>query len=329
MRKPLRTEYSTLGERDTSATEGNEKKEVGEQIRSFFGRAKSFWKKYSESRTAMLGLGILVFFVVLAISAPFIAMNPEQWSTPYYSPQPPSLVHILGTDEYGRDVFSRLVYGTGGTLVECLVALGISLSIGLVAGCLSGYFDGRFLARLLDRLAEVLLAVPFFLLIIADPFRVVGYAPLRTAITTGVWSWGITEKLVRPQALAAKGKAHVETARMLGASHLYVIRRHILPDCIPAMITGLIYTAVVAVGIQTAIDYIGINRMIYSIEEVRVAPFLTWGTILSYALLYAAEDPLSMWWLTLVPSVCIVLLMLSLVLIGQRVSAVITVRRGA
>jgi peptide/nickel transport system permease protein len=297
--------------------------------RRFFDKARGFWADYSKSWTGLLGIAILFFFFALAISAPFIAMDPNQYSLPYYQPMPPGPGHILGTDELGRDVFSRLAFGTAGSLVECFVALGISLPIGLLTGCLSGYFDGRFASRVLDRLAEVLLAVPIFLLIIAKPFAFVSYAPLRTAVTTGLWSWGITEKLVRPQALTTKGKTYVEAAKTFSGSHLHIIRRHILPACIPAMITGLIYTVVIAVGIQTAIDYVGIERNLFSAEQIREPPFLTWGTILSYALIYATIDPISKWWLTVVPGACITLLALALVLIGERMSAVITGHRGA
>jgi peptide/nickel transport system permease protein len=264
-------------------------------------------------RTLVRGSGVfniafLVLLTLTAVFAPVLTHYDPTVSDVTQRLLPPSWVqggsraHLIGTDQLGRDVFTRLIYGSRISLIVGLTTVAISCVLGSGLGLLAGYYEGTFGAVLM-RIADVQLAVPFLLLAIAIA-AVLGVGLLNVILILGIAGWVSFGRLTRGQVLSIKQKDYVEAARAVGAGAPATIMRHILPNVITPII--VIATATVAnnIVIEASLTFLGLG----------VQPDLpSWGNMLA-----SSRDYLNVgWWMSMFPGLALTLTVLTVNLLGD------------
>jgi peptide/nickel transport system permease protein len=253
-------------------------------------------------RAAMLGLCVVTGFIVLALFAPWIATyDPLQtsWSA---IRKAPSAAHWFGTDEIGRDVLSRVVWGARASLLAGLVSVCISLSLGVPIGLLAGYV-GRGTDALISRITDAMLACPFLILAIALA-AFLGPSLTNAMIAIGISATPVFIRLTRAQVLAVKVEDYVEAARAVGNSHLRIALRHILPNVVPPLIVQATLAIAAAVIAEASLSFLGLGQQ---------PPAPSWGSMLNTAKNYIDNAP----WMAIWPGLSIFFLVLSFNLLGD------------
>jgi peptide/nickel transport system permease protein len=252
---------------------------------------------------ATTGAVLVTIFIILAIVAPWISpQDPAQIDLPARL-SPPSSAHWCGTDELGRDILSRLIYGSRISMLVGSSVVAASLSLGLIVGSLAGYYGGR-----LDRFINIVvmnafLSFPGILLAIAFvAFRGPGIFNLVLALSLGGWVG--YARLVRAQVLAAREKEYVEAARALGASDLRIIARHILPNIIQPVVVQAAIGMAGAILAEATMSFLGLGVP---------PPTASWGTMLNDGRAHLFDAP----HLVLFPAAAVMLAVLSFNFIGD------------
>jgi peptide/nickel transport system permease protein len=253
-------------------------------------------------RGAMVGLTVVVFFILLALFAPFVApYDPLQtsWSA---IRKAPSAAHLFGTDEIGRDVLARVIWGARASLLAGLVSVCISLSFGVPIGLIAGYVGG-FTDGLISRLTDAMLACPFLILAIALA-AFLGPSLTNAMIAIGISATPVFIRLTRAQVLAVKVEDYVEAARAVGNSHLRIALRHILPNVLPPLIVQATLATAAAIIAEASLSFLGLGQQ---------PPAPSWGSMLNTAKNYVENAP----WMAVWPGLSIFLLVLSFNLLGD------------
>ena len=253
-------------------------------------------------RGAMLGLGCVVFFILLALLAPWVAPHdPLQtsWTAVRHAP---SAAHLFGTDEIGRDVLSRVIFGTRASLLAGLVSVCISLALGVPVGLAAGYLGG-WADGLISRITDAMLACPFLILAIALA-AFLGPSLTNAMIAIGVSATPIFVRLTRAQVLSVKVEDYVEAARAVGNSHLRIALRHILPNVVAPLIVQATLAIAAAVIAEASLSFLGLGQQ---------PPAPSWGSMLNTAKNYVDNAP----WMSVWPGLSIFLLVLSFNLLGD------------
>jgi peptide/nickel transport system permease protein len=246
-------------------------------------------------------VAIVVIVVVWAIAPGLIAPSqPNALGENLL--QGPSWHNPLGTDEYGRDILSRIIFGARAEVVISVAGVGLALAAGVPVGLLAGY-AGSFVDAALMRMQDALLAFPavlFAILVVAA----IGASMTSIVLTVGVVYLPRFARLVRGMVLALKQEDFVVASRAAGASDTRLILRHILPNCVTAIIVQITLALAVAILIEAGLSYLGLGVQ---------PPTATWGTMLQSAQSYPAQAP----WYVLAPGSCIFALVLALNTIGD------------
>lgn len=273
------------------------------------------WREFRRHRSGVVGLVLLTCFVLLAVLAPVLAHADGLSVTRATGGvlEPPSTDYPLGTDDNGRSVLTLLIWGSRVSLLVALVASLISMVIGTVVGLLSGYFGG-WPGAVLFRLTEWFLVIPFLPLAIVLA-SILGRSLVNIAIVIGVTSWTGTALLIRSQTLSIKERAYLERARALGAGHVYLLRRHVLPNVAPMIFANTTLIIAVAILSETTLSFLGLG------DPTRIS----WGSMLQEAYQVGAMTTGS-WWFIVPPGLCVVAVVLSFTLIGQALEAVLNPR---
>jgi peptide/nickel transport system permease protein len=253
-------------------------------------------------RGAMLGLVIVLFFVLLALFAPSIApYDPiaTSWSAVRKAP---SMQYLFGTDEIGRDVLSRVVWGARASLMAGLVSVCISMALGVPIGLLAGYVGG-WTDGLISRFTDSMLAVPFLILSIALA-AFLGPSLSNAMIAIGVSATPVFIRLTRAQVLAVKVEDFVEAARAVGNPHWRIALRHILPNVLPPLIVQATLAIAAAIIAEASLSFLGLGQQ---------PPAPSWGSMLNTAKNYVDNAP----WMAVWPGLSIFLLVLSFNLLGD------------
>jgi peptide/nickel transport system permease protein len=253
-------------------------------------------------RGAMVGLLFVVFFVALAIFAPYIApYDPvaTSWSAVRKAP---SAEYWFGTDEIGRDVLSRVIWGARASLLAGLVSVCISMALGVPVGLLAAYVGG-WTDGLISRFTDSMLAVPFLILAIALA-AFLGPSLTNAMIAIGVSATPIFIRLTRAQVLAVKVEDFVEAARAVGNPHWRIALRHILPNVLPPLIVQATLAIAAAVIAEASLSFLGLGQQ---------PPAPSWGSMLNTAKNFVDQAP----WMAIWPGVSIFLLVLSFNLLGD------------
>jgi len=259
-------------------------------------------KRLARRRGAMLALGVVAFFVALALLAGVLApYDPvaTSWSAVRKAP---SAAHWLGTDEIGRDVLSRVIFGTRASLLAGVVSVSIALALGVPIGLAAGYLGG-WIDALISRMTDAMLACPFLILAIALA-AFLGPSLSNAMIAIGISATPIFIRLTRAQVLQVKVEDYIEAARAIGNSHLRIALRHILPNIVPPLIVQATLAIAAAVIAEAALSFLGLGQQ---------PPAPSWGSMLNTAKNYIDNAP----WMAIWPGLSIFLLVLSFNLLGD------------
>lgn len=251
---------------------------------------------------AVFGFAVVVFFILIALLAPWLApYDPvaTSWSAVRAAP---SAAHWFGADELGRDVLSRIIWGTRASILAGVVSVSISLALGVPIGMLTGYL-GRWVDALISRVTDAMLACPFLILAIALA-AFLGPSLTNAMIAIGISATPIFIRLTRAQVLAAKAEDYVEAARALGNPHLRIALRHILPNIVAPLIVQATLAIAAAVIAEASLSFLGLGQQ---------PPAPSWGSMLNTARNYVDQAP----WMAIWPGLSIFLLVLSFNLLGD------------
>jgi peptide/nickel transport system permease protein len=259
-------------------------------------------KRLARRRGAMVALGVVIFFIVLALFAAQVAPQDPLATSWSAVRKPPSAAHWFGTDEIGRDVLSRVIWGTRASLLAGVVSVSIALAlgvpIGLAAGYVGGWIDGA-----ISRMTDAMLACPFLILAIALA-AFLGPNLTNAMIAIGISATPVFIRLTRAQVLQVKVEDYVEAARAVGNSHLRIALRHILPNVVPPLIVQATLAIAAAVIAEAALSFLGLGQQ---------PPAPSWGSMLNTAKNYIDNAP----WMAVWPGLSIFLLVLSFNLLGD------------
>ena len=268
------------------------------------------WKRFRKNKLAVIGLIIILALVLIAIFAPVVAHN-----DPYKSltnthgmmlkdKSPEKSGTILGTDNIGRDVFSRLVYGARVSLSVGLVAVGISVALGILLGALAGYFGGV-IDNIIMRIVDIVYCFPtmFLCIIIA---AIVGPSIFNIMAIIGLTNWTGVARLVRGEILRVRETEYVQAAVSLGARHSRVILSHIIPNILAPIIVEATLEMARAILTECALSYLGVGVQM---------PTASWGNMLMNANNLATLT--LRWWQWVPAGLCILLSVLSINFIGD------------
>jgi peptide/nickel transport system permease protein len=250
----------------------------------------------------MVGLSVVVFFVLLAIFAGVLSpYDPLQtsWSAVRKAP---SAAHWFGTDEIGRDVLARVIYGTRASLLAGLVSVSIALALGVPIGLVAGYVGG-FTDGLISRIVDAMLACPFLILAIALA-AFLGPSLTNAMIAIGISATPIFVRLTRAQVIAVKVEDYVEAARAVGNSHWRIALRHVLPNVLPPLIVQATLATAAAIIAEASLSFLGLGQQ---------PPAPSWGSMLNTAKNYVDNAP----WMAVWPGLSIFVVVLSFNLLGD------------
>lgn len=254
------------------------------------------------SPSGVVGLVLLVMLILIAITADWIAPYPPLAVDPPDSFQGPSLDHLFGTDEFGRDVLSRILHGTRISLQVGIVATLVSVSLGVLLGLASGY-TGGFVDSVIMRFSDIMLAIPSQLLALAI-VSALGPSIRNVMLAVGISAVPRFSRLVRSTVLSAKQNVYVEAAKTIGCRSSDIVFRHILPNVLgPAVVLATLYVSS-AILLAAGLSFLGMGAQ---------PPTPEWGSMLSKGRYYLRSAP----WVTAFPGVAIMVTVLSVNLFGD------------
>ena len=266
------------------------------------GAWRPVWRKLRRRRSAMIGLVVVALFIGAALFAPWLApFDPIEtsWSA---IRKAPSAAHWFGTDDIGRDVFSRVVWGTRASLLAGVVAVSIAVALGVPIGMTAGLVGG-FVDALISRLTDAFLACPFLILAIALA-AFLGPNLTNAMIAIGVSATPIFVRLTRAQVLNVKVEEYIEAARALGNSPFRIAWRHVLPNILAPVIVQSTLAIAAAIIAEASLSFLGLGQQ---------PPAPSWGSMLNTAKNYVEHAP----WMAVWPGISIFLLVLSFNLVGD------------
>jgi peptide/nickel transport system permease protein len=263
---------------------------------------KTFWRYFKKNKLAVGGLAVIAITFLIAGFASFMAPHDPGKTDVSLKLQPPSPQHVLGTDQLGRDVFSRMLYGSRISLSVGFVAVAISILIGILVGALAGYYGG-WIDSLLMRFVDIMICFPSFFLILTV-VALLGPSLLKVMFVIGITSWMGTSRFVRAEFLSLRERDFVQAAQALGVRDLRIIFRHILPNALaPVFVTATLDVAT-AILVEAGLSFLGFGAQ---------PPAPSWGNILTEGRTYIFDA----WWLTLFPGLAILITVLSFNLLGE------------
>ena len=263
------------------------------------GRA---WRKLKANRGAVVGLCVILFFALLAIAAPVLPI-PDPAATDWSAiRKAPSAAHWLGTDDLGRDILSRMIWGAQASLMAGVFSVAIAVAIGVPFGLLTGYFGG-WTDQMISRVTEALLAMPFLITAIALA-AFLGPSLTNAMIAIGLSAMPIFVRLTRGQVLAVKMEDYVESARSIGLGHANIMLRYILPNAMAPIIVQATVTIATAIIAEASLSFLGLGQQ---------PPAPSWGSMLNVAKNFLSQAP----WMATWPGIAIFLIVMGFNLLGD------------
>ena len=251
---------------------------------------------------AVAGLVVIAGFIAAAALAPWIAPYDPLATSWSLVRKPPSALHWFGTDDLGRDIMSRVIYGARASLVAGAISVGIALLIGVPFGLLSGY-RGGFIDALISRITDAMLACPFLILAIALA-AFLGPSLGNAMIAIGISTTPIFVRLTRGQTMSVKVEDYIEAARAVGNPRWRIALFHILPNIMPALLVQATLSIAAAIIAEAALSFLGLGQQ---------PPAPSWGSMLNAAQRFLTNAP----WMALWPGLAIFLVVLSFNLVGD------------
>jgi peptide/nickel transport system permease protein len=260
------------------------------------------WRRLRRHKLAMFGLGIICLLIILAVAAPVVAPYDPVEVIAQDAYQGPSIRHLMGADEYGRDIFSRVIYGARTSLAVGIISVGLSLVLGIVLGLIAGYFLGV-ADVLITRTMDVLYSFPAILLALVL-IAILGRGLDRVMIAVGVAYTPVFARLCRGCVLAERDKVYVDAARILGAGDARVLTRHILPNVVPPLIVQVSMCMSWAILAEATLSFLGLGTQ---------PPTPSWGIMLSKGRDLIHHSP----WLSFWPGVAIMAVVFGFNVLGD------------
>ncbi len=259
-------------------------------------------RRFARNRGSLVALMFLIFVHVAVVVGPVFVQHAPERTSPRNALLPPGPVHLLGTDELGRDHLARLLHGGRVTLAVGLFSMVVSLVVGTVVGSVAAFFRGT-LEALLMRFTDAMMAIPsFFLVLVA--ITVLGNSPAMVVLVIGLTSWMVVARVVYAEVLTYRTREFVNAAEALGARQMRLIVRHVLPMTVPSLIVSATLGVAFAILIETAISYLGLGIQ---------PPVASWGNMLQNAQQYIWLSPMLAVW----PGVLTMLTVLAYNLVGD------------
>ncbi len=266
----------------------------------------SLWRKSFQrllrNRTAVIGAILLIFILLISIFAPLVATHSPTDQSLRDQLKPPSSEHYFGTDDLGRDVFSRVVHGSR---ISLLVGIGVMILrgvVGITVGMIAGFMGGR-IDTILMRIADAVISFPGILLALAI-MAIWGAGLVNVIIALSVVGWPQFARLVRAEVLSLREREYVEAARGLGLSDVGIMARHIFPNILPLIIVYASLTISAPIVSEAALSFLGLGIQ---------PPDVSWGRMLSGAQRYMRVA----WWMATIPGLAITITVLSFNLLGD------------
>lgn len=255
-----------------------------------------------QNKLAAASAVLILLIILAAVFAPFVAPYDHLAQSLTDRLQTPSMAHWLGTDELGRDVLSRIIFGARISLTIGLVPTLISMAIGTVLGLCAGVYGGK-VDFVIMRLADVMLAFPSLLLAMVVMYTM-GGGLINIFIALSLINWASTARVVRSQTLSLKEKEYVEAARSIGVSRWTIMFRHILPNCLPSLIVLFTLNIPSAILSEASLSFLGVGAQ---------PPSASWGLMAVRGKKYLFSEP----WLCIAPSVAIMIVVLAFNFLGD------------
>lgn len=263
---------------------------------------KSVFSKLKKNILAFIGLITVVLLFAAALLAPVISPHDYREIDVNAILMPPSLKHPLGTDDLGRDVLSRILWGSRISISVGFVAVGISTFIGILLGCMAGFY-GRFVDSVIMRFVDIMLCIPSFFLVLSV-IAFIGQSILNIMIVIGLTSWMGVARLVRAEFLSLKEREFVLAAKATGAGNFRIIFVHILPNALGPVFVSAILGVAAAVLVESSLSFLGLGVQ---------PPVPSWGNMLS-----EGKDNMEIaWWLSVFPGIAILITVLAYNLLGE------------
>jgi peptide/nickel transport system permease protein len=261
---------------------------------------KEFWSRYKKNKTAVFGLIIIIFLFFAAALAPWIApFDPFKTNLPDKF-LPPNMVHLMGTDQFGRDIYSRVIWGARVSLTIGFGSSGIAAILGVILGSVAGFFGGK-VDELIMRILEVFMIIPTFFLVLSIA-AIFGSSLWNVVILIGITGWPSTARLMRAEFLSFKERDFVEAATATGASKTHIIFSEILPNAIFPAVVNTSMLCAAAIMIEASLSFLGLGN----------PNNVSWGWMLNHAM-----DYLRYWWGSLFPGLAIIITVVAFNLIGD------------
>ena len=270
-------------------------------------------RRLMRRRAALIGLLVVVFFVALAVAAPVVAPYDPLATDWRAVRKPPSASHFFGTDELGRDVLARVIWGARASLMAGLVSVSIAVAVAVPLGLVSGYLGGV-VDGLVMRIIDAMLAIPFLVLAIALA-AFLGPNLANAMIAIGVVQTPIFTRLTRGQALAVKHEDYIEAARAVGNPHCRILLRHILPNILAPILVQATLAIAAAIIAEASLSFLGLGQQ---------PPAPSWGSMLNTATRFLSQAP----WMAVWPGLAIFSLVLSFNLLGDGLRDALDPRQG-
>lgn len=272
--------------------------QIGE-AETFSTAMKRLWR---ENKLASASAIVILLFILAAIFAPLLTHYTFDGMDLLHRLAPPSKEHLLGTDEAGRDVLTRLLYGARISLLVGIVPTIISMLVGAVLGIIAGY-NGGWVDTLIMRLADIMLAFPSMFLAMVIMYTL-GDGMINIFLALALVNWASVARIVRSETLKLRESEFVEAARSIGVKRVVIMLRHILPNCIPSLIVLFTLNIPSAILSESSLSFLGIGIK---------APQASWGLMVNTGRQFLYSQP----WLSLSPSIAIMLIVLSFNFLGD------------
>ncbi len=260
------------------------------------------WIRLKRDRSALFGMLVVSTLILLAITARWIAPADPFAMNLAARLQPPDAQYLLGTDHFGRDILSRLLYGAQISLQVGIIASGISLLIGVIMGTVAGYYGG-WADSIIMRLTDIMFGFPALLFLIGI---MTAFEPSLTTVffAIGFVSWPKMARLMRGQVMTVKDREYVTANRALGQTDTPLIIKHILPNCLAPVIVAFTMGIASAIMAEASLSFLGLGAQ---------PPTPSWGSMINYGKEYLRSAP----WLTLFPGIAIAITVLGFNLFGE------------
>jgi peptide/nickel transport system permease protein len=275
-------------------------------------RLRRLGRRLRRQPATLVAAAVVLAFILVALGAPWLAPQDPMASNFLAVRKPPSALHWLGTDEVGRDVLSRLIWGARASvlagMIPVVVALGISVPLGVVSGYAGGWVD-----MLLMRLTDAMLAVPFLIVAIALT-AFLGPNLWNAMLAIGIAALPIFVRLARGAALTVRAEDYIEAARTVGASPLRIAFRHMIPNMLPPLLVQASVMAATAIIAEASLSFLGLGQP---------PPAPSWGSMLNAAQRHMVAAP----WMAIAPGLVIFTLVIALNVLGDGLRDALDVKR--